>query len=152
MDTGKADEMLKSASAMMRALAEQLDACQTENNALREENGRLAREAEIAKAAAAGNVTLDKVACSKGLVTEFVDSMVSHHLLDGSAREKVASAIMESPDMALQVAMKAIKLSEWPEEPGHGIHKGASSAGSDDPYCARGEVWDRHFRQLDANY
>lgn len=152
MDTGKADEMLKSASAMMRALTERLDACQAENNALREENGRLAKEIAIAKAAAAGSVTLDKVACSRGVVAEFVDSMVSHHLLDDSAREKVASAILESPDTALQMAMKAIKLSEWPEEPGHGINKGAASAGSVDPDDAGGEVWDRHFRQLDANY
>lgn len=136
--------MLKNASAMMHSLAEQLNVAQEENKSLR-------MQLEAEKAASAGRVTLEKVACSKEKVDLLVSTLVSHHMLEKENMGKVASALRNDPDAILDVAVKAIKLSEWPDERGRGI-KSAAYGSDHDPDEAGKAVWDRMLGANEATY
>lgn len=143
MPDSKVENMLKSASEMMRGLAQKLDEAQRENSTLR-------TQLAAVKAASAGQVTIEKVACSKEKVEAFVDTLVSHHLLDEVDREKMASSFLADPDSVLDQATEAIRLSEWPDEQGHGIKSASREPISPDQ--AGHAVWDRMLGKCEANY
>lgn len=136
--------MLKNASDMMHSLATQLNEAQEENKSLR-------MQLEAEKAASAGRVTLEKVACSQEKVDLLVSTLVSHHMLDKEHMSKVAAALRANPDNILDVAVKAIKLSEWPEERGRGI-KSASNNFAADTDEAGHVAWDRMLGMNEATY
>lgn len=126
------EPMLKSASGMMRSLVGCLDQAQTENEALRTELDRV-------KAASAGRVELEKVATlSPNKINEFVGMLVDRALIPNpSDQEKYAAACRKSPDVALEFAMQALRLSEGPFSEGAGSTKSASgTTGSKDDMSA----------------
>ncbi len=115
------EPMLKSASAMMRSLVGCLDEVQQENDRLETELARV-------KAASAGRVELEKVATlTNSKVDEFVTLLADHAFLPSQGdREKYAAACRQNPNVALDIAMQAIRLSEGPVSEGAGYSKSAS--------------------------
>lgn len=112
--------MLKAASEMMHALADQ-----TKN--LQEENSRLIQELELLKASSSEKVNLEKVASvSEEDAVQFSSLLVSHSILDEADLSKCAKACLEDPNSIIKIAIHALKSSELPAETGRGI-KSASS-------------------------
>lgn len=113
----RVDEMLKVASDIMHGLAEFTEQQQGEIDNLRQ-------ELNLAKAAAADKISLEKVAkksISKDAADQFVTFLEDHDIIPGNDREKYAAAICDNAEFALQIAAKAIKLSEPPVSEGFGI-------------------------------
>lgn len=126
----KVDGLLKAASGMMWALVDELASAQAENEELQKQAARY-------KAAAAGKVTLEKVASpvstlNKDKVAEFVSALVDHALIDEQHREKFAAACLSDANAALDVAMQAIRASESPVSQGSGyLNKAAGKFSTD---------------------
>lgn len=115
------EPMLKSASDMMRSLVGCLDEAQQENSRLETELARV-------KAASAGRVELEKVATlTNNKVEEFVNLLADHAFLPSQGdREKYAAACRQNPNVALDIAMQAIRLSEGPVSEGASYTKSAN--------------------------
>ena len=104
-------EMLKAASDLMTEMADTID--------------RLQNELAVAKAANSHKVELEKVASPKGIsaekAAEFSAYLASREIIRDDEREKYASACLEDPNMVIDIAKHALKLSELPASQGYGI-------------------------------
>ena len=104
-------EMLKAASDLMTEMADTID--------------RLQNELAVAKAANSHKVELEKVASPKNLsaekAAEFSAYLASREIIKDDEREKYASACLEDPNMIIDIAKHALKLSELPASQGYGI-------------------------------
>lgn len=116
------DRMLKSATNMMTALADVSEQQQGEI-------AQLNKELSIAKAAAAGKISLEKVAnagVSQESASKFAAFLEARGIIPEGTHEKYASACSKDAGVALDIAMRAIKLAEPPTSQGHGV-KSASA-------------------------
>lgn len=130
------DPMLKAASDVMLELT---DAAEQQQG----EIAQLQKELAIAKAASTDKVSLEKVAntaLSEKQADAFAAFLADRGIIPDGSQEKYASACKSSADMALDIAMKAIKLSEPPSSQGYGI-KSANANSEDSSLSREKELW-----------
>lgn len=111
----------------------------------KQEIEKLAHELEIAKAAAANKVELEKLAGVKldaDKATKFANMLADRLIIADNDREKYASACMKSPNLALDIAMHAISLSDATAvSQGHGTKSACTVTTHDEELEKERRLW-----------
>lgn len=124
-EADRVEPMLKAAGTLMQELTDALEQAQNENSAM-------AAELMQFKQAAAGRITLEKVASpvvsvSDDQVGRFVDALARHAVIDSTRQEEYKEACMKDPNNALEFAIHALELSEAPASQGKGYSTKAAT-------------------------
>lgn len=120
----------ESVDAIFKAAA---DMCSGLIEVVEEQNAELAtmeRDLAIAKAAAAGKVELEKVASSgtsEEWANKLAQTLAAYDMIPAGDVEKYANYCMKDPDAAAKFAVKALQVSELPEQQGAGVKSAADS-------------------------
>lgn len=128
------DAMLDKSASVIDAFAATIKEQQQEIEGLR-------KELDLAKSAAAGRVTLEKVAgLTNECATEFATFLADRAFIDHKDIEKYASAMREDANAMRMFATKAIESSLAPVSQGYGV-KRASNDPKDAALAREEALW-----------
>lgn len=120
-DAAEVDEMLKQSAVIIDTFADTIKEQQQDIENLR-------KELNIAKSAAAGNVTLEKVAGLKHESAQaFAEFLADRAFISSGDVEKYASAMAKDPEALRAFATQAIELSIAPASQGYGIKQASKT-------------------------
>lgn len=133
-DAKAVDAMLEKSASIIDAFADTIKDQQQEISQLR-------KDLDLAKTAAAGQVTLEKVAgINKESATSFATFLADRALINPAYIEKYAAAMMENADALRLFAIKAIESSTAPASQGHGV-KQANTNPADAALAYEEKLW-----------
>lgn len=132
-DAAKVDEMLDKSASVIEAFASTIE---EQHN----EIANLRRELDLAKSAAAGQVTLEKVAGLKqASALEFANFLADRAFIGTGDVEKYAKAMVDDPEAVRLFATKAIESSMAPASQGYGVKQ--ASATQNDALERENRLW-----------
>lgn len=112
---------------------------------LQRQNAELSNQLAIAKAAAAKNVELEKVAAANKVdaatATKFASMLADRAIISESEQEKYAAHCRNNATDALTIAMKALELSSAPTSVGHGIKTASHDTTTEEAIRKENALW-----------